>query len=79
MDFAQCLADVASAPGFIAQFNRLTGYNLRDDSSPESEDCLAFALFVEKYIWEPVLEEQGLPFVSQIHDHPFMGRLRVEI
>jgi hypothetical protein len=50
MDFAQCLADVAWTPGFITQCNRLTGYNLRDDSSPESEDCLAFALFVEKYI-----------------------------
>jgi hypothetical protein len=50
MDFAQCLADVAWTPGFITQCNRLTGYNLGDDSSPESEDCLAFALFVEKYI-----------------------------
>lgn len=40
---------------------------------------MAFVLFVEKYIWRPVLEEQGLPFVSQIHDHPMMGKLRIKI
>ena len=79
MDFAQCLVNAASIPGFIEQFNRLTGYDLRDDSSPDSEEALAFALFVEKYVWKPVLEQQGLPFVRQIRDHPYMGRLRVAI
>jgi hypothetical protein len=79
MDFAQCLIDAYQRPGFVAQFNRLTGYDLRDDSDPDSEECLAFALFVEKYIWKPTLDEVGLPFVSQIHGHPMMGKLWVEI
>jgi hypothetical protein len=79
MDFAQCLRNAAEMPGFIEQFNRITGYALQDDSSPDSEDALAFALFVEKYIWKPVLEKQGLPFVSQIKPHRYTGRLRVEI
>jgi hypothetical protein len=78
MDFAQCLLD-AGTPEFIERFNQITGYDLRLDSDPNSEDCLAFALFVEKYIWRPTLDELGLPFESQIHDHPMMGKLRIEI
>jgi hypothetical protein len=53
MDFSQCLIDAANTPGFIEQFNRITGYDLRDDSDPDSEACLAFALFVEKYMALP--------------------------
>jgi hypothetical protein len=79
MDFAQCLVNAASIPGFIEQFNRLTGYDLRDDSSPDSEEALAFALFVEKYVWFPVLAQQGLPCVSQMKPHPYTGRLRIAI
>jgi hypothetical protein len=79
MDFSECLTNAANTPGFIKQFNRITGYDLRDDSDPDSEDCLAFALFVEKYIWKPTLDEVGLPFESQIHDHPMLGKLRIEI
>jgi hypothetical protein len=76
---AQCRRNAAEMPEFIAQLNRLAGYHLQDDSSPESEDCLAFALFVAKDIWRPGLEEQSLPCVSQIHAHPMMGQLWIEI
>jgi hypothetical protein len=41
----------ANQPGFLAQWNRLTGYALTPEPSPGSEAAQAFLRFVDEHIW----------------------------
>lgn len=53
---AKCCEESANKPGFVEQFNRLTGCHFGPDSSPDSADSQEFILFVQKYIWIAVVD-----------------------
>jgi hypothetical protein len=53
---ARCCEESANTPGFVAQFNRLTGCDFSPASTPESEDSQQFIAFVDEHIWSAVVD-----------------------
>jgi hypothetical protein len=54
---AQCLRDCAITPGFVDEFNAITGLQFGLDSAPDSVDAQAFAVVVDAYIWRPMWQQ----------------------
>jgi hypothetical protein len=48
---ARAAQDCANRPGFIEDFNRLTGCNFGPHCTPEDTDSQAFMAFVDQAIW----------------------------
>jgi hypothetical protein len=55
--FAECVLECSHTPGFVEQFNRLSGHQLSPRSAPESPDAQAFADFVYRYVWVPTCSQ----------------------
>jgi hypothetical protein len=53
---ARCCRETANTPGFVEQFNRLSGCNFSPASTPDSADSEQFVMFVDEYIWRPVCD-----------------------
>jgi hypothetical protein len=47
----------ANTPGFVDEFNQLTGLQFGPDSAPDSVDTQVFCAFVDKYVYRPVLQQ----------------------
>jgi hypothetical protein len=55
--FAECVMECSNTPGFVEQFNRLSGHQLSPRSTPESPDAQAFAEFVYRHVWVPACSQ----------------------
>jgi hypothetical protein len=53
---ARCCEESANTPGFVQDFNRLTGCHFSPASTPDSSDSQQFIMFVDKYIWSAVAD-----------------------
>jgi hypothetical protein len=54
---ARACYECANRPGFIEEFNRLTGCYFGPHCSPEDADSQAFMAFVDKFIWSYTVRE----------------------
>jgi hypothetical protein len=53
---ARCCEESANTPGFVQEFNRLTGCDVSPMSTPESSDSQQFIALVDEHIWRLVAD-----------------------
>jgi hypothetical protein len=62
---ARCCEESVHKPGFIEQFNRLTGCHFGPSSTPDSSDSQQFITFVDKYFWSAVTDAMWKAFEAE--------------
>jgi hypothetical protein len=64
---ARSCQECANQPGFIAQFNRLTGCDFSPASTPDSPDSQQFIAFVDEHIWRPVCDSMWKALEAELN------------
>jgi hypothetical protein len=63
----RCCEETANTPGFVEQFNRLTGCHFGPASTPDSADSQQFITFVDEHIWRPVCDSMWKALEAELN------------